>query len=235
MRSDRRLAIIAGVLFIIATVANLLSIVFLGSVGSKDYLVDVAANGHRVAGGALLLLIGAFASASIAIALYPVLKRYRKGLSLGAVGFRLIEGTLYVIGIISVLSLLSLSQEFVRSAAQNAASFDVVGKSLQSVRDWSGLMGALAFYVGGLLYYVIFYGSKVVPRWLAGWGIAGVVLGAVAGMLVLFGAIDYMSTGQAVLNVPIAVNEIVLAIWLIAKGFRSSDVAPGQESGAANY
>lgn len=222
MNSDRRLAVIAGVLFIVATVTNLLSIVFLGSVRGQDYLVDVSTSGHQVAVGALLLLIGAFASASIAIALYPVLRRYRGGLALGAVGFRLIEATLYIVGVISILSLLTLSQEFVRSGAHEVANYDNVGQLLQSVHDWAGLLGALAAYVGVTLYYWVFYETRIVPRWLTIWGMVGAGLGFVAALLIMFGAIGYMSTAQAVLNVPFAVSEIVLAIWLIAKGFKAA-------------
>lgn len=234
MGSDRRLAIVAGALFIVATVANLASIAFLGPVDSKDYLVDIAANGHQVAAGALLLLIGAFASASIAIALYPVLRRYRQGLALGAVGFRLIEGVLYTVGVVTVLSLLTLSREFTASGTADPASFDHLGKVLMGARDWAGVTAILAFYVGGALYYRVFFQSRLVPRWLSGWGLVGVVLGMVAALLVMFGAVDSMSTVQVVLNVPIGVNEIVLAIWLIAKGFRSVAVDSAQPGVAAS-
>ncbi|OFW56062.1 MAG: hypothetical protein A2133_12450 [Actinobacteria bacterium RBG_16_64_13] len=103
---------IAGALFIIATAATLLSLAFLGSVGSPEYLTKIAENEGQVALGVLFRLIAAFASAAIAISLYPVLRRYRQGLALGAVGFRVIEGVFYALGTVSVLLLLTLSQEF---------------------------------------------------------------------------------------------------------------------------
>ncbi len=76
--------------------------------------------------------------------------------------------------------------------------------------------------MGGLLYYSVFYQTRLVPRWLSGWGIVGVILGAAAALLILFGVTGSMSTIQIVMNVPIGVNEIVLAVWLIVKGFRPS-------------
>jgi hypothetical protein len=219
---DRRIARIAGALFIIATAASLLSTAFLGSLGSEDYLSNVAANEGHVALGVLLRFIAAFGSAAIAISLYPVLRRYRKGLALGAVGFRVIEGTFYTLGAVSILLLLTLSQEFVKTGAADPGYFSTSGTLLKALDDWAGLAGVLAFYVGGLLYYCVFYQTRLVPRWLSAWGVAGVTLGAVAALLILFGVTGSMSTAQIVLNVPIGVQEMVLAVWLIVKGFRPS-------------
>jgi hypothetical protein len=219
---DRHVARIAGALFIIATAASLLSTVFLGSTGNTDYLSSVAANGGQVALGVLMRFIAAFASAGIAIALYPVLRRYRKGLALGAVGFRVIEGTFYALQAVSILLLLTLSQEFVKSGAAGAGYFGTSGILLKALDDWAGLAGVLAFYVGGLLYYCVFYQTRLVPRWLSGWGVGAVILGAAAALLVLFGVTGSMSTVQIVLNIPIGLQEMVLAVWLIVKGFRPS-------------
>jgi Domain of unknown function (DUF4386) len=222
----RGTARIAGALFIIATAASLVSVAFLGSVSSPDYLTKVAANEGQVAAGVLIRFIAAFASASIAIALYPVLRRYRVGLALGAVGFRIIEGVFYTLGAVSVLLLLTLSQEFVKAGAGDPAYFQTSGTMLKALDDWAGLAGVLAFYVGGLLYYCVFYQTRLIPRWLAAWGVVGVAMGAVAALLILFGVTGSMSTAQIILNVPIGLQEMVLAVWLIARGFRAIPVAP---------
>jgi len=222
--THRSIARITGVLFIVATAASLLSTAFLKSVGDQDYLTKIAANQGQVAAGVLVRFIAAFASAAIAISLYPVLRRYRQGLALGAVGFRIIEGTFYALGAVSVLLLLTLSQEFVKSGAGNLAYFSQSGTLLKALDDWAGLAGVFAFYVGGLLYYRIFYQARLVPRWLSAWGVGGVVLGAAAALLILFGATETMSTTQIVLNVPIGLQEMVLAVWLIVKGFNRSAI-----------
>ena len=75
------------------------------------------------------------------------------------------------------------------------------------------------------MYYYVFYRSRLIPRWLSGWGLVGTTLGAFAGLLVLFRVTGYMSTAQVVLNIPIGVNEMVLAIWLLVRGFDSSAAA----------
>jgi hypothetical protein len=87
-------------------------------------------------------------------------------------------------------------------------------------------VGVLAFYTGATLYYLIFYRSQLIPRWLSVWGPAGTVLGLVAGLLVLFQSIAVLSGTQVVLNLPIGVQEMVLAVWLIMKGFRAKAKAP---------
>ncbi len=227
MSTERAVARVTGVLFIVATAASLLSIAFLGSVGSPDYLTDMAANEGQVTAGVLVRFIAAFASAAIAISLYPVLRRYRQGLALGAVGFRLIEGTFYTLGAVSVLLLLTLSQEFVAAGAVDPTYFSQSGTLLKALDDWAGLAGILAFYLGGLLYYRVFYQTRLVPRWLAAWGVGGVILGAAAALLVMFGVTGSMSPVQIALNAPIGLQEMVLAVWLIVKGFNTSAATSG--------
>jgi hypothetical protein len=225
--TSRTTARIVGVLFIIATVAGLLSRVLLGPVRSSDYLSNIYANKYQVTIGALLLLIGAFAAAGIAISLYRILRRYNEGLALGAVGFRIIEGVFYTVSVVGVLLLLTLSQEFAKAVAPDSAHFETLGTLLKAGRDWASLVGILAFYPGALMYYFVFYKSRLVPRWLSGWGVVAAALGLVAALLVLFRVTTSMSTTQVVLNVPIGVQEMVLAVWLIVKGFRPSPAATG--------
>lgn len=224
VNSGRKTARTVGVLFIIATVASIASLPFLTSVNSSNYLVDVSANGTQVLVGALLAFIAAIASASIAIPLYPVLEKYNRPLALGAVGFRLIEGTLYIVGIVDLIILLALSQEFVKAGAPSSSYFQPLAVSLLAGYHWVYYVGAvLAFCLGALMYYLIFYQTKLVPRWLSGWGLAGIILLTAAAILVMFGAIVPLSTSHAILVLPIAVQEIAFAVWLIIKGFSSPE------------
>ena len=227
MDSNRKTAIAAGVLFIVATVASIASVPFLSSTTASDYLTSISANQNQVLVGALLSFIAALASASIAISLYPVLKRYSQGLALGAVGFRLIEGVFYIVGIVFTISLVSLSQEFVKAGAPSSSYFQTVGTVLLAGHDWASFVGsAMAFGIGAMLYYIIFYRTKLIPRWLSIWGLVGVTLSMVSTMLVMFHVISPFSTVQLILNLPfIAVQEMVLAVWLIVKGFNPSAIA----------
>lgn len=228
MSQDRRTAIVAGVLFIVATTASLLGrVVLLDPILKEgtDILAKVGANQNQVAAGALFGLVGFFTCAGIAIALYPVLRRYSEGLALGAVGLRIIEGVLYSIGAIAVLSMLTLSREFVGAGAPASSHLQASGALLMTVRSWAGMAGTLAFYPAGLLYYIVFYRSRLIPRWLSGWGIVAVMMGFTASILVVFQIITPMTTPQIVLNLPIFLQEMVLAVWLIARGFSPSALA----------
>ena len=230
MSTDRRTARIVGALFITATAASILSVPFLAPINASNYLVQFSANQNQVLVGVLFVLIGAVASVSIAISLYPILKKYNGGLALGAVGFRLIEGMLDFAGAIAIILLFSLSQQFVKAEAPSSSYFQTLGTLTLVGYDWVVYVGSvLAFCLGAMMYYMVFYQTKLVPRWLSGWGLVGVTLGIVSSMLVMFHVIGPFSPVQIVLNLPfIGVQEMVLAVWLIVKGFDSSVIAKAQ-------
>ena len=155
----------------------------------------------------------------IALAMYPVLRAWGRGLSLGSVVFRTIEALLHIVAVVSALSLFSVAQRFLSADAAQRASFQVVGDSLLDVRDQANLAAVMAFSVGALMYYYLLYHSRLVPRWLSSWGILAIILTLVACLLALFGR--HPITTYVPLVLPIALQEIVLAVWLIAKGFAS--------------
>jgi hypothetical protein len=229
MNTNRKTAITVGILFIVATVASLLSTVaFLKPIlDAPDYLGRIFANENQILIGSLIHIIGAFACAGIAIALYPVLRKYNEGLALGSVGFRIAEAMLYVFGSIGVLLLLPLSQEFIKAGMPGASYFQTLANSLLSMRDWTGILAVITFGVGGLMYYTVFYQAKLIPRWLSGWGLIAAALCLISGILVMFNIIDFFTPVQIVLNIPIALQEMVLAVWLIVKGFNLPAIASG--------
>ena len=136
-----------------------------------DYLVSVSTNANQVATVALLLFIGGAAAIGIAISLYPVLKKYSEGLALGAVGFRTVEGVLDIVGFIGLLLLITLSQQFVKAGAPDASYFQTLGVLTVSGYHWVENVGKLlAFSIGCLLYYVIFYRTKLSSPMVIGLG-----------------------------------------------------------------
>jgi hypothetical protein len=226
VNSYRKNAIIAGVLFIIADVVGFLSLPFLAPMNVTNYLVSVSTNGGLVATGALLLFIGGAAAIGIAISLYPVLRKYNEGLALGAVGFRTVEGVLDIVGVMGLLLLITLSQQFVNAGAPDSSYFQTFGVLLVSGFHWVVNVGKLlAFSIGCLLYYCIFYRTKLVPQWLSGWGVVAAIFTMLSALLAMYGLIAPFSTAQIVLNLPILPQEIVLAVWLIVKGFNPSVIA----------
>lgn len=219
MKPDRKAAIIVGVLFLLGFAGAVTAVIAKPLLDSLDYLVRIAADHDAIIIGEFFQIVMAFAVAGIAIFLYPVLKKYDEGLALGAVGFRLIEGTLFIIAAIAVLSLIPLSEEFVRAGA-DVSHVQIAGGLLQSISYWSSqIFAPIAWCVGALMYYYIFYKSRLIPRWLSMWGLIGAVLFLSGALLMIFGIIDSFSPVQIASSVPIALQEFVLAIWLIIKGF----------------
>jgi hypothetical protein len=220
MNSTRKIAVITGVIFIIATVASLLASALTPVLTGADYLTGLSAHASQVAGGALLYVISAFASAGIAVSMYPVLKERNVGLALGSVVFRTLEAAFYLVGVLGLLSLLTLGQQFAKAGAADRASLKAIGDSLVSVRSYAALLGVFAFSLGGFMYYYLFFQSRLIPRWLSGWGIAAIILMTTACVLALFSGNPV--TGYIPLAFPIFLQEMVLAVWLIAKGFNPS-------------
>jgi len=217
----RSAAVTAGVLFIVATVASVAGSAISGSALDRPLsLASLAGNANRVDAGMLLQLIAAGASVGIALALYPVLRTWGRGLSLGSVVFRTIEAVLYVVAVVGALSLVSVAQGHVGAdVTQGVPAVQTVRDALLDVRDQANLAAVMAFSVGALMYYYLLYRSQLVPRWLSGWGILAIVLILVACLLALFG--HHPVTSYVPLVLPIGAQELVLAVWLIAKGFSS--------------
>jgi hypothetical protein len=152
--------------------------------------------------------------------MYPVLKKWNAGLALGSVIFRTIEAAFYMVGVVCLLSLLTLSQRFRSAGAADRASLQAIGDLLVSVRDHAGLVGVFAFCVGAFMYYTLFFQSRLLPRWLSGFGIVAITLMMAACVLALFSG--NRITSYIPLAAPIGVQEMVLAVWLIVKGFNPS-------------
>ncbi len=226
MNSNRKATTIAGLLYIIGTVAGILSVVSI--VDDTDYLIKVSANENQVIIGAFFQFIMVAAYVGIAISLFPILRKYNEGLALGFVGFRIIAGVFIITGVIILLLLLPLSQEFVKAGAPGSSYFQTLGGLLRAGRDLVNHVAMiLALSIGDLMFYYLLYQTKLVPRWLSGWGLVGTTLTILASLSLMFRLIGLITPIYVVLNLPLALQEMVLAIWLIVKGFNPSSITFG--------
>lgn len=225
MNTYRKTAITLGILFFICTIASILGPSLAILANSSDYLNQLAGNPNQIITAALLEFIWAAAGAGIAIGLYPILKKYNGAMALGSVCFRVVEGVFVLIGTLGLLSLLMLSQIFIASGAPVDSLFQIIGKLLLALRDWQlHVISGLAFSLGALMYYVILYRSKLIPRWLSGWGVLGAILSVAAVVLASFARDFGMESVHTYLSIPIGLNELIFALWLIAKGFNRDAV-----------
>jgi hypothetical protein len=222
----RNTATIVGVVYIIGTVAGILSLVFTGPIlEQSDYLTRVSANPTQIVIGSLLVLTMGLALTMIPVMMFPLLKRYNEALALGYIVFRgALEGVGYLILVIGWLSLPLISREYVTAGAVDASYFQSLGDLVLGTHDQIGHILTIIFILGALMFYFVLYRSRLVPRWLSGWGLLAAIPYFVSGVSGLFALLSPMSSVQMVLVLPLAVQEMVLAVWLIVKGFNSSSV-----------
>ena len=230
MEANKKTAIIVGALFITATVASSLYYVLVTPIlDAPDYLIRVSENANQAIIGVLLYLINCAAVVVIPIMLFPIFKKHNESLALGYVGSRIIESITLIFGHIILLSLLTLSQNYIQATAADASNIQGLGASLLAVIDWTHLLGVeIIFAVSALILNFLLYHSKLVPRFISIWGLIGAILLFASGLLGMFG-LSPTSAISMVFTLPIAINEMVLAVWLIAKGFNLSDLDNGSE------
>jgi hypothetical protein len=215
MTSERRAAVWIGVLFIIGTVAGGASLLVTDSVlAGPDYVAQVAAHPNQLVVGVLLLLLMGFALAMVPVAFWPVGKKHNETLAMGYVVFRgALETVTYIVGALGWLLLVALSTE---SGAGPLAGFVRTAEGV----IWDQLI-AIPFILGALMFYWLLSQSRLLPRWLSIWGLVGAVLYLAAPLASMFGlSFDFLMA-------PLALQEMVMAVWLIARGFTPVPVTSG--------
>jgi hypothetical protein len=236
MREHKAAATTAGILYIIGTVAGILSkaVTYFPVHDAHDPLAYAAKHSGAVATGALLVLVMGLSLAFVPVVLFPVLRRVDEVLATGYLIIRgAVETAAYVIIAIAWLLLAPLAQTM--SAGPGTAS--PAGVRLGTLvidSDGASAMLTLVFCLGAVLFYVLLYRSRIVPRWITLWGFVGIPLYAAAYLLAMYGAISGNSSAQSLLQLPLGVQEMVLAVWMIARGFRPAAVSTRSELANAN-
>ena len=219
MMTDRATAAAVGTLFLVATIAGAIGLWLQESVvGGDDYLTVASAHPDRLATGVVLQLLMGVAVVAIAVVIYPVLRRGTERLAMAYVVARTVEAMVYVVGAAGLLTLISVSEKYV--AAQDGTAYAALGQLVRAERDWAvhAILDAAVFTVGALVLNAALFHSHLVPKWLSVWGLAGAAAYLAAGLLVLYG-LEPLSTPQVLLEAPLGLQELALALWLILKGF----------------
>ena len=229
MNSERKTVIIVGVLFIIATVSSIVGTFgFIDSILSDpDYLISAFENKTQLILGILIDAINSIAVVVIAVMLFPIFRKHNEALAIGYVGSRIIESVILIVGHISLFSLLSLSQEYVQGGTMGTSSLLPLGNLLLMVNDWTWLLGpTIVFSITALILNYMLFQTRLVPRFLSVWGLIGAILMLTAGLFGIFN-LSTTLTIAIFLGIPLALQEMVFAVWLIVKGFNSSVIGSG--------
>ncbi|MDX8360719.1 DUF4386 domain-containing protein [Cytobacillus sp. IB215316] len=216
MKTYRMTAVIVGVLYIIGTASGILSKLVTGDLlAGEDFLSKIAANPYQLNLGAFFILMMGLSLAAMPVFLYPLFKKKNEALALGMVVFRgPLEGSVYILAVVSWLLLGVFSKEFTAAGAEEA-SLQVIGNVLLQANDIMSPVTTIVFIIGAMLLYTLFYLTKLIPRWLTVWGLIGAVIYLAVDLLKLFG----LSLNLEMLYAPLGVQEMVMALWLIIKGF----------------
>jgi hypothetical protein len=223
MSADRKAAVWIGVLYIFGTVGLVLSVIVTGPVfAGPALLAQVAAQPNQVALGALLVLLAGISLAMVPVVFWPIGRRYDETLAMGFVVFRGgQEMVMYIATALAWLVLIALSTN------PDVAPLAGFVRIVEAVA-WDQLV-AIPFVLGASMFYVVLYRSRLVPRWLSTWGLVGAALYIVAPLGGMFGhSVGFFMA-------PLAVQEMVMAVWLMAKGFSEAAVAPEAAGEASSW
>jgi Domain of unknown function (DUF4386) len=221
----RRTALYAGLWFIGTFVFSIPAFLLYDPVlNDADYILS-AGSDTRIAFGAFLEILTAIANIATALVLFPILKRVSESVALGYVAVRIVEGTIIVVGLISLMSVVTLREDFAGAGADSGA-LNITGQSLVALHEWTRLLGP-QFCAGlgnGILLGYLMYKSGLVPRGMAMLGLIGGPLAVAGGIAVLFGLIEPGSAPLFLLTITEIVWEASLALYLTFKGFKPSPI-----------
>lgn len=226
MDLHRRTSLIAGIFWAFTFIFSIPALWFYDPVLNHVNYIASAGADTRVAFGALFEIILVISGIASAIVLFPILKRQNETVALGYVASRIFESTIIAVGIISVLSVITLRQDLAGVAGTDSASLVIAGRSLVAFHDWTFLLGPqfCAGFGNGLLLGYLMYTSGLVPRRMALLGLIGGPLAFVGGTLVVFGVIDPGSAPLFLFTVVEILWEASLTLWLLFKGFKPSPI-----------
>jgi hypothetical protein len=214
---------IVGVLFVLTFITAIAGLILYDPVlNDADYILGGGAD-TRIQAGAMFEVLLAITNIGTAVVLWPIIKRQSETLALGYLASRVVESTIIAVGLVSLLSVVTLRDEYAGAGA-DAGTLTIAGESLVAIHDWTFLLGP-GFCVGvnGLLLGYLMYRSALVPRPVAMLGLIGGPVIFASSIAVLFGAYEQTGT-HVIFSLPEAAFEVSLGIYLVVKGFKPSPI-----------
>jgi hypothetical protein len=232
MNTYRKNAVMTGVLYFLGTVFGVLCYVVGGEVltsiisgkplAGVDMLGLVAANSSQLTAGAFLTFLMGISLVAMTVFLYPVIRKASKELAMGMILFRgALEGVFYCLSTLTFLTLVMVGNQYI-AAGSDSAVLQTIGNLLYKFANLAAPVSSIIFLIGCTCIYLTFYRTRLIPRWLSVWGFIGVITSLAAALLNFF----HMDPGIGFyLEMVIAPQEIVMAVWLIVKGFNPKAIA----------
>lgn len=231
MKEYRINSLMAGILYLLGTVFGILSAVVGGTVMSSlvqgnpiedvNLLEIVSSNQNNLIAGSLLILMMGISLVAMTIFLYPIFKKDSEELALGMLLFRgAMEGTWYFVTTITFLGFVAIASQSVLVGA-NVDVLETMANTLYMFANLMGPIGNIMFLIGATFLYVSFYRTSLIPKWLSLWGVIAIIPYMLYAVLHLFDLDSGIGFG---LQMPLAIQEMVMALWLIIKGFNQDAI-----------
>ena len=216
MSSHRKTARIVGLLFLLLLITGISGIILRELSPS---LKDVFENSTQIKISILFDLIASTVAVGIAVLLFPILKKFNYNIALWYFGFSIVGFATIIVSNVSVFSLLTLSEEYVKLGSPDTDYFQTLG--VLKIAEYFGahFMGLIIHTFGASMFYYLLFQSKLLPRFLSVWGLIAITLVLSATLLQIFDRSVSM-----ILYLPNGLLQILIGIWLIVKGFNSSAI-----------
>lgn len=239
MNTYRKTAVMVGILFIIGTVTGVLANIVTAPIrGAATFPLNISGSEPQWITATLLVLLMGLSLAMVPVLLYPILKKHDQVLAFGAVLFRgIFEQVGETLLVLSFFLLLTVSEMYAKAGAAEASSLQVLGSLLVAAGNWIPQIGSIFFGVGTLMIFAVLYQTRLIPRWLSGWGVVGAVLYFIANTAGMLGPLHLapdIGVGIGLLLIPTVIQEMVFAVWMIVKGFNRPALASLSAKTATN-
>jgi hypothetical protein len=233
----RKVALAGGVLYLITFAASIPQLkLFAKIVDNPEGYVTGRGSNTAVLWGSWLEVITAFACIGTAVALYPVTRRISKTAAIGFVTSRVVEATLILVGVVSLLAVVTMRADLAGATGARAEALRVTGHALVEMRQWTFLLGpGLIAGVNALFLGYAMYRSRLVPRIIPTIGLIGAPLILASATGTMFGLWDQVSSAGAALTLPIAIWEFSLGVWLTVKGFKPTALTALNAASASTH
>ena len=225
VRTDwtRKYAFAGGTFYLLTFLSSIPALLLIQPIlDNTDYIVSGGSDG-RVLFGCFLDMVNALTAVGSAVAVFPVVRRLHQALALGFVTSRLVEAAIIMTGVVSLLAVVTLRQDYAGTTGDNATMLVTTGQALVAVRDWTFLLGpGLMPVFNALLFGTLLYRSRLVPRIIPTVGLIGAPLLLTATLVTFFGHNTQTSSWSAIATLPIAAWELAVGLWMLVKGFNTT-------------
>jgi hypothetical protein len=217
MNTYRTTAIVVGVMYLAGFVVGLVGNGLIQSIlGAPDHLSTVSANSMMLAIGAILWLMAVAGDAAHGVLMFPVLKQHSERIALGYLASRIVDAVFIAVFVLFILLQIPLGSEYLKAVAPNTFYLQALSTLAIQANLYAYDIGMIALGLAGLMLNYMFYRAKLVPRWIAVWGLVGYAI-------IFFGMVsEVMGSGLGLVSsLPGGLWEVFIGVWLIAKGFNS--------------